>query len=216
MYAWLVVEETQAKLLPAALGRAWRQGAALSAVLELPERRRTQALVFAWADPQAAEATPRRPPRWPDLLSEWSEIYGEPLFQGDALPVLGEETSALGADALIVHVAPGLAGATIAWYERGALISYEHVGAATVSWTEPEGLGRPLEGGRRGSLAAGARKLASAEDDLILDRIEKSARATGEALLERALHRFLAHDPPPFEDLAGLLARATTQRIEAG
>jgi hypothetical protein len=210
MFAWLVVEAEHAALLSAAVARGWRSGAAEAVELALPARRQTRALVFAWADPAGAPSV-RRPPRWPELLREWGEIYEEALFPGDDMPVLAEEMSALGADALLVHAAPGLAGATVAWYERGALTSYEHVGSATVSWSEADGLGRPLEGGARGVAASAARALGG--DDLVLDRIEQSARATGEALIERALHRFLAADPPPFDELSGLVARARPQRV---
>jgi hypothetical protein len=214
MYSWLVVEVEQAALLAAALGRAWRAGEAAAAEVDLPARKQPRTLVFTWAE---SEPAPRRPPRWPDLLVEWTDIYSEPLFPGDAMPVLAEEVSAMGADALLVHAAPGLAGATIAWYERGALASYEHVGGATVAWSEAEGLGRPAD---RSSVAVtGARKLAGAvgseRDEFVLDRIENTARATGEGLIERALFRFLAADPPPFDELAGLVARARPQRIGA-
>jgi hypothetical protein len=214
MYAWLVVEVEQAVLLNAAVGRAWRAGAAEAVDVGLPAHKATRLLSFAWA---AGDPAPRRAPRWPELLVEWSDIYGEPLFPGDAMPVLAEEISAMGADALLIHVAPGLAGATIGWFERGALSSYEHVGGATVAWSEADGLGRPPDGG---SVAvSGARKLAgaagSAKDEFVLDRIAQTARATGEALVHRALFRFLAADPPPFDELTGLLARSRTRRLSA-
>jgi hypothetical protein len=219
MYSWVVVELEQAGLLPAALARAWQGGGAEAAHVDLPARKEPRVLVFTSADPAGGTPAARRPPRWPDLLTDWSDIYSEPLFPDDAMPVLAEEISAMGADALLVHAAPGVAGATVAWYERGALSRYEHVGGATVSWAEGEGLGRPSEGGGRGMAVAGARKLAGAvgtdRDEFILDRIEQSARATGEALIERALYRFLAADPPPFDELAGLIARAAPRRLDA-
>ncbi len=214
MYAWLVVEVEHAGLLPAALARAWRGGGGEVVEIELPARKQTRTLAFARADPAPGAPVPRRAPRWPDLIADWSDIHSERLFPDDALPVLAEEISALGADALLVHVAPGLAGATVAWYERGALSLYEHVGGTTVSWSEADGLGRPSPGGLRSMALAGARKLADARDEFILDRIEQTARATGEALLERALHRFLAADPPPFDELAGLVAHARPRPIE--
>lgn len=216
MYAWLVVEPQHAELLPAAAARAWSAGGGEVAEVELPVRKGTRPLVFTWIDRRGATA--QRPPRWPDLLVEWADIYSEPLFPGeDALAVLAEEMSAMGADALLLHVAPGLAGCTVGWYERGALSLYEHVGGGTVSWTEADGLGRPSEGRGRTMALAGARKLAGAvgrdSDHSILDRIEHSARATSAVLIERALHRFLAADPPPFDELAGLVARARVQPL---
>jgi hypothetical protein len=196
MHAWVVVEAEHAGLVSSALARAWRGRAALTR-LALPARRGSRELLFAW--PESAEAI--RPPRWPEVLSDWHDIYGDPLFPGDALPVLAEELSALGAEALALHAEPGLARATVAWYEKGALALYEHVGSATVSWTEADGLGRPPDGTLR-SAAAG----------FVLDRIALQNRANGEALLDRALHRILAHDPPPFEELAGMVV--TAPRLE--
>lgn len=218
MYTWLVVEPEHVSLLPAAAARAWRDGGGEMAEVDLPVRKGTRALVFAW--PGRAEPAARRTPRWPDLLVEWADIYSEPLYPGgDPMPLLAEELSALGADVLLLHIAPGLAGCTVAWYERGALSLYEHVGGGTVSWTDADGLGRPSEGrGRTMALAAG-RKLAGAVgrdgDGSILDRIEQSARATAEVLIERALYRFLAADPPPFDELAGLVARARPRPFQA-
>ncbi|HEU5055017.1 MAG TPA: hypothetical protein VFU21_00770 [Kofleriaceae bacterium] len=190
----MVVEAAHANLLAAAVGRAWRGGAAEVVRLALPAGRgKSRELLFAWGD----GAPPVRTPRWPEVLIDWHDIHGDPLFPGDALPVLAEELSALGAEALALHAEPGLAGATVAWYERGALALYEHVGSATVSWTEADGLGRPPDG-----------TLRSAAVGFVLDRIALQNRANGEALLERALHRILAHDPPPFDELAGMVVTA--------
>ena len=198
MHAWLVVEAEHAGLLPAALARAWT-GRSASARLSLPARRGSRELLFIWPD----GAVPLRAARWPDVLADWHDIYGDELFPGgDALPVLAEELSSLGPEVLALHAAPGLAGATVGWFEKGALALYEHVGDATVSWTEKDGLGRPPDGTLR-SAAAG----------FVLDRIALQNRATGEALLERALHRILAHDPPPFEELAGMVVSAPRQAI---
>ena len=196
MHSWVVVEAEHAGLLEAAIGRVWKPGAtAAAARLSLPARRGERELLFLWPEPPAPALI--RPPRWPDVLSDWHDIYGDPLFPDDALPVLAEALSALGAEALALHADHGLAGATVAWYEKGALALYEHVGSATVSWTEADGLGRPPDG-TLGSAAAG----------FVLDRIALQNRANGEALLDRALHRILAHDPPPFDQVAGMVATA--------
>ena len=201
MHAWVVVEAEHRALFPAALARAWKGGgAARAARLALPARRGQRELLFVWPDPPAPPLV--RPPRWPDVLSDWHDIYGDPLFPDDALPVLAEALSALGAEALALHADHGLAGATVAWYEKGALALYEHVGSATVSWTEADGLGRPPDGTLR-SAAAG----------FVLDRIALQNKANGEALLDRALHRILAHDPPPFEELAGMVVTAPCEMV---
>jgi hypothetical protein len=206
MHTWLVVEAAHAALLPVAVERAWKGSAAVAEVL-LPARKGRGALLFAWPEPEPAAL--RGQPRWPDVLCDWNEIHDDPLFPGAALPVLAEDLSGLGADVLLVHAEPGLAGATIAWYEKGALTLYEHVGSATVAWTEADGLGRPLDASGASTAALAARGLASADRDLfVLDRIDSANRATGEVLLDRAFHRFLAADPPPFDQLAGAVATA--------
>ena len=58
------------------------------------------------------------------------------------IPVLAEELSGLGAPALAALAGPGLAAGTVAWFEQGSLIGYEHVGGASVSWDPEDGLGR--------------------------------------------------------------------------
>jgi hypothetical protein len=201
VHSWVVVEAEHAGLVSPALGRAWKGGASAAvARLAVPVRRGERELLFLWPEPAAPALV--RPPRWPDVLCDWHDIYGDPLFPDDALPALAEALSALGAEALALHADHGLAGATIAWYEKGALAHCEHVGSATVSWNEADGLGRPPDGTLR-SAAAG----------FVLDRIALQNRATGEALLDRALHRILGHDPPPFEELAGMVVTAPHQVV---
>lgn len=212
MHTWLVVEAAHGALLPVAVERAWRGGAAAVAEVLLPARKGRGALLFAW--PAAEPAAARGQPRWPDVLCDWSEIHEEPLFPGAALALLAEDLSGLGADVLLVHAEPGLARATVAWYEKGALTLYEHVGGATVAWSEADGLGRPLDASRASNAALAGRALASADRDLfVLDRIDGANRATGEALLDRAFHRLLAADPPPFDELAGVVATAPRRRV---
>lgn len=205
MHTWLVVEAAHGPLLPVAVERAWQGSAAAAAEVLLPARKGRGALLFVWPEPDP-EPSLRRQPRWPDVLCDWNEIHEEPLFPRPALAVLAEDLSGLGADVLLVHAEPGLAGATIAWYERGALALYEHVGGATVAWSEADGLGRPLDASGASRAALAARGLASADRDLfVLDRIDSANRATGEAVLDRAFHRLLAADPPPFDELAGVV-----------
>ena len=51
----------------------------------------------------------------------------------------GQRVAWLGAPALCVHGGPCLIHGTVAWYEQGALISYEHVGNTSVSWDAEAG-----------------------------------------------------------------------------
>jgi hypothetical protein len=201
LFAWVVVEAEHAGLVPAAVGIAWRGGAAQVSRVSLPARRGSRELLFIAAAPGQAAA---RAPRWPDVLSDWHDIYDDALYPDDALAVLAEALSSLGADALALHADHGLAGATVAWYAKGALSLYEHVGGSTVAWNPDDGLGRPADG-----------TLTSAVTGFVLDRIELQNKATGEALLVRALHRFLAADPPPFDQLAGMVTTAPRQSIAA-
>ncbi|HUS64023.1 MAG TPA: hypothetical protein VMZ28_05745 [Kofleriaceae bacterium] len=200
MFSWVVVEAEHGKLLPPALALAWGSGAEVARVA-LPARKALRELLFVAAPPGQR---PLRAPRWPDVLTDWHDIYGDALFPDDALPVLAEALSSLGADALALHADHGLAGATVAWYAKGALSLYEHVGGSTVAWNEEDGLGRPPDGTFTGAVTS-----------FVLDRIALQNRATGEALLVRALHRFLAADPPPFDDLAGRVATAPRASIDA-
>jgi hypothetical protein len=195
----VVIEAAHAGLVPAALGRVWSGGALAAVRLALPARRGERELLFLWPE---TEPSLRRSARWPEVLVDWQEIHGDALFPGQPLPLLAEGLSGLGAEALALHADHGLAGATVAWYEKGALALYEHVGSATVAWTEEGGLGRPAEGG-----------LAMAAASFVLDRIALQNRASGEALLRRALHRFLAAEPPAFEELAGMVATAPRDLI---
>jgi hypothetical protein len=174
MFAWVVIREDNTDVLPPAVARAW-SGAASVAHLELPAKRANKPpkciAVIA-----AAGVRAKREPRWPDVLGEWSDINEEPLFPSSELPVLAEELSALGAQTLCVHAGPGFAQSTVAWYERGALVGYEHVGGTPVIWDPDGGLGRTLAG------------------------------ATGDTLIAHALRTLLDQDPPPLDELAGTVA----------
>ena len=174
MFAWVVIREENCDVLPPAIARAWTGGAQV-AHLELPAKRANKpAKRIVIVAPEVAHA--KRTPRWPDVLGEWSDINEEALFPSGELPVLAEELSALGAQTLCVHGGPGFAQATVAWYERGALVGYEHVGGTPVIWDPDGGLGRTLEG------------------------------ATGDTLIAHALKQILDQDPPPLDELAGTVA----------
>jgi hypothetical protein len=216
MFQWVVVPGEARDLLGRAVSTAWRGGAAIVAPFAWTAKRASKPIAVAWPD---AGVSARRTPRWPELLADWSDIHEEKLFPGDACPVLAEDVSGLGVDAVAIHGAPGLKGATVAWYARGAMISYEHVGQSTVSWEPDAGLGRPYDGSTASLLAMGGRKLADAVgsvgDAALMDRIENTNRAIGEVLIERALRRMLDADPPAPAELAGLLVRAPQVRYPA-
>ena len=214
MFAWVVIREDNADVLGAAVVKAWTGGNAVVAHLDLPTKKTTpRRLAVVWAD----RARPRREARWPDVLDDWKDIYEEALFPSVELPVLAEELSGLGAPTLCAHGGPGLVHGTVAWYEKGALISYEHVGGASVSWDPDGGLGRPFDGTAASIAALGGKRVAqlfgSDRDIDIYERQQLANRAVGEVLLTRAFYRLLKQDPPPLDDLAGLVANAAQTRI---
>ena len=215
MFTWVAVLATQRGVLESALARAWRGGAAVICDLALasPKKRQPRPALVVWAEGASA----RRAPRWPDVLDEWRDIYDEKLFPSPECPVLAEEVSGLGADALIVHGAPGLTQASIGWYAKGALVEYEHVGGATVAWTPDTGLGRPLDGSVRQAMALGGKRLASlvgSDDSVnIAERISATSAALGEVLIRRAFLRLVDQEPPPIDELNGLVSQAKRRRI---
>src|SRR5690242_11671951 len=96
MIEWLLLPGHQADAVRALLGRAWAGKAQLRLLRPTPRSRPITVLL-----PEAATA--RRAPRWPDVLSDWSDIYEEPLFPSPLLPVAGEVLSELGQDCLALH-----------------------------------------------------------------------------------------------------------------
>jgi hypothetical protein len=171
-------------------------------------------LTFFWAVGSAA----RRAPSWPGVLDDWKDIYDEKLFPSDLVPVLAEEASGLGAEALAVHADLGFGQATAGWYRKGALAEYEHVGGgAQVAWTPDTGLGRPFDGSRRTMTASASRRLAEilGADKFAstFERLEKTSKAAGEAVLFHAFVRLLGAEPPPLDQLAGMVAGAPSTRL---
>jgi len=212
MFDWLVVRDDRRDVLVEAVKRVWRGGQALVADVDFPHKKKPRRIAFAWPAPGVGA---RRAPRWPELLADWHEVNDDdPLCPVDALAVAAEEVSGLGADALCVHGGPGLAHATVIWYEKGAVESYEHVGKSTVAWT-PNKLGRPFDGSAAQTAAALGRKLVGVDEDEVnvLERVANMNRAVGEVLLVRAFTRILDMDPPPIDELAGLVATANPQRF---
>src|SRR5262245_47363629 len=139
MFSWLVIRVDNTDVLGPAVLKAWGGGEAVVAQLALPGKK-TKPIAIVW--PERAKA--KRAPRWPEVLDDWKDIYEEQLFPLADIPVLAEEVSGLGAPALCAHAGPGLTTGTVGWYEHGALIGYEHVGGASVSWDPEDGLGRPF------------------------------------------------------------------------
>jgi hypothetical protein len=215
MFAWVAIRAENSDVLAAAVGRAWSGGEAEVAQLAFAARRAPRQIAVIGA----AGARARRTARWPDVLGDWSELNEEPLFPASELCVLAEELSGLGAPALCAHGGDGLATGTVAWYERGALIGYEHVGSTSVSWDPEEGLGRPFDGSAASLAALGGKRVAKLFGaDRAADVLERQLlvnRAIGDVLLVRAFHRLLDQDPPPIDDLAGMVATAPKQRVAA-
>lgn len=213
MFAWVVIREANTDVLAAAVAKAWTGGDALVARLAFPARKGPREIAVVWTE----RARGRRAPRWPNVLDDWKDINEEPLFPRDELPVLAEELSGLGAPTLCAHGGPGLVHGTVGWYEQGALISYEHVGGSSVSWDPEGGLGRPFDGTAASIAALGGKRVAklfgSDRDIDVLERIELANRAVGSVVLTRAFYRIIGQDPPPIDDLAGLVATAPTARI---
>ncbi len=209
MIDWLIVRATHRPLLLPAFARAWHGGEALVTDLVFGH----QQVVFVAANGCAA----RRAAHWPDVLVEWHEIYDEPFFPSDLLPVLAEEVSGLGADALVAHGELGLNKADIGWYEKGGLRALEHVGSSQVAWTPDGGLGRPFDGKGTSIAALGgalAAKWAGANDiTTLFERRQLTQNAEAEAVLTRAMLLMLDGEPPAMDALAGMVALGPTVRV---
>ncbi|HEY1815115.1 MAG TPA: hypothetical protein VGG74_22365 [Kofleriaceae bacterium] len=209
MFAWVVIRDDNAGVVQAAVSRAWEGS---------PGRLATIARIAIGEHPilmiVPAGGRARRAPHWPDVLGDWQDINEEPLFPNAEQPVLAEEVSGLGLPALCAHAGPGFAAGSVAWYERGALISYEHVGSSSVAWDPDDGLGRPFDGTAASIAALGGKRVAKlfgsdATVD-VLERQQLANRAVGGVLLRRAFHRMLGAAPPDLDDLAGMVATAPT------
>jgi hypothetical protein len=205
MIDWVLVRGDQRDVVYRGFGAAWAGGTACEALLTLAKG----PVVVAFNEGGRA----RRAPRWPDVLAEWREFHAQPLFADDRVPVLAEEVSALGVVALALSVAPGAARATAAWYSKGALVEYEHVGGVAVAWYEDSGLGQPRVGDFVHAIADVARATAdSASEAGLYDRVEHGLVAAAGGLYAKAMHRLLDADGPGCDDLAGMVARAPCAR----
>jgi hypothetical protein len=205
MIEWLLLPGNQIEAARKLLGGAWSGGARI-ALVQPTARSRALTVIT----PESARA--HRAPRLPDVLSDWVDIYEEPLFPSPLLPVAGEVLSERGEDTLALHADlgdPARPRGGIAWYEKGALVELEQVGKSAVAWRRGEALSRPTLAGARSQLASLGR--ARADDDAeagLYDRVASGLAATAEALIARALIRLLADDPPPLNELAAAVLRA--------
>ena len=213
MFAWLVIRDDNTDVLAQAIARVWKGGDAVLVRPVIPAKKPPKQIAIVTAD----RAKAQRAPAWPSVLDDWKDIYEEALFPNAELPVLAEELSGLGAPTLCAHAGPGLVQGTVAWYEQGHLIGYEHVGNASVSWDPDEGLGRPFDGTAASIAALGGKRVAklfgSDRDVSVYERVEAANRAVGGVLLARAFYRMLGQDAPAMDDLAGIVAKSPEQRM---
>lgn len=210
MIEWLFISGEYPADLNRRLSAVWR-GSALVSVLRVTAKARPCTVVL----PESVTAL--RKPRWPDVLSDWTDIYEEPLFPGPALPAAGEALSETGAECLALFADLGHPSGPrggIAWYHKGGLSEFEQVGNAAVAWQKGQPLSRPRVHDARAQLASLGRAVASTDRDAgLYDRVESSRAVTTESILARALLRLTAADPPPINELAEVLGRGGRTRI---
>ncbi len=203
MIEWVVVAVPRGARRPTTesvverLGRAWAGGARVGWAELGPKV--NPCLLLA---PDGANA--RRAPRFPDVLTDWADIYEEPLGHSVLVTVAAEILSEGGQDVLAMFADlgdPEGPRAATGWYDKGALVELEQVGKASVAWKTGGELGRPSAGDVTSALASAAKHLS---DDSVFDRIDKGRDAAAEAILLRAMRRALAADPPPLRELLAL------------
>jgi hypothetical protein len=210
MLEWLFVAGEYSPEFERRLARAWR-GSAWDSVLRLTAKARPCTVI----EPEAATALQK--PRWPDVLSDWTDIYEESLFPSALLPVAGEVLSETGPEVLglfsdLGHPAGARGG--VAWYHKGGLVEFEQVGSAAVAWQKGQPLSRPRVHDARAQLAAMGRSFADSDRDAALyDRVDAGRAVTAEAILGRALLRLTDADPPPISELAQVLHRGGRTRL---
>jgi hypothetical protein len=202
----LFVEGDHRDLVYRCLGVSMSGGTACEAVVKVGSKW----LTVAWSEGARA----RRTPRWPEVLDTWREFHSsEALFPVNHVPVLAEEVSSLGHEALALAVAAGVSAATVGWYQKGALVEYEHVGAETVAWYPKAGLERPRLDGVVESLAGfGAWQADDAGEKATYERVASGLKVEAAAIYQKAMKKLLDEDPPPPDTLAGLIARSATAR----
>lgn len=213
MLEWLFIASDRVPDLERRLAKVWRGGAHVS-ILRLTAKARPCTVI----EPDGAVALTR--PRWPDVLSDWTDIYEEPLFPSPLLPVAGELLSETGAETLALFADlghPGGARGGVAWYQKGGLHELEQVGNAAVAWQKGQPLSRPRVHDARAQLAALGRTHADTDRDAgLYERVEAGRAITAEAVLARALLRLTDADPPPINTLAELLHRGGRAHLRLG
>src|SRR5579862_8778000 len=115
MIEWLLLPGNQVEAVRALIGQALRGSAQLVVLQPTPKSREVSVLV-----PRGAQAL--RQPRWPEVLTDWVDIYEEPLFPSAPVPVAAEVLSESGTDCLALHAdlgAPAGPRGGIVWYEKG-------------------------------------------------------------------------------------------------
>jgi hypothetical protein len=151
------------------------------------------------------------------VLTDWVDIYEEPLFPSPRLPVAAELLSESGGEVLAVFADlgdPAGARGGMAWYQKGGLIELEQVGRAAVAWQKGQPLSRPKVSDARAQLAAMGRSFAeTARDAGLYDRVEAGRAVTAEAVLLRAILRMVDADPPAINELAELLRQSPHARM---
>ncbi len=200
------VEGDHRDLVYRCLGVSLSGGTACEAVVKVG----SHWLTVAWSEGAHA----KRAPRWPEVLDTWREFHSsEELFPVKHVPVLAEEVSSLGHEALALAVAAGISAATVGWYQKGALVEYEHVGAETVAWYPQEGLERPRLDGVIESLAGfGAWQADNDVEKATYERVASGLKVEAAGVYQKAMKRLLGEDPPPPDKLAGMLAQSATAR----
>ena len=211
MIEWLILPGAVTPELARRLAAVWR-GNALSSSPYLGNKARSCTIVA----PETISVT--RQPRWPDVLSDWSDIYEEKLFPSPTLPVAGELWSESGSEALALYADlghPGGARGGIAWYQKGGLVELEQIGKAAVGWQKGQPLGRPKVSDARSQLASLGRAIADSDREAALyERVESSRAASTEMVLYRALTRMFSVEPPPLNELAELFRQSSPARVK--
>lgn len=210
MIEWLFISGDYPPDLNRRLAAVWR-GSAYVSVLRLTQKARPCTVV----EPESITAL--RKPRWPDVLSDWTDIYEEPLFPSPGLPAAGEVLSETGTETLALFADLGHPSGPrggVAWYHKGGLAEFEQVGNAAVAWQKGQPLSRPRVHDARAQLASLGRAVADTDRDAgLYDRVESSRAVTTESILARALLRLTAADPPAINTLAEVLHRGGRTRI---
>jgi hypothetical protein len=154
MIEWLVVRAEHRETVGNALARAWRGGERGIRRSRVPAERASR---FVWS----AGAQARRAARWPDLLTDWHDIYEDALFPGDAIRCSPRRRQGWGPSAHRPRRARAGDRVRPAGTARATSTEYEHVGSAQIAWNPEDGLGRPFDGTSRTMSAMAARRFAS-------------------------------------------------------